>query len=212
MENTVHFEYAKARTLAISVDPNLLVSRYKKLLEQEPSNLRYYVYGIALSRLGRGKLAINALKRIKPSENEKFPVSIAMAQAYIADDLPDQAREILEHLDQLYPANEAVIFYLATVLLEQNNPGLALNKLDTLSKDISGNPAIERLRAKAADGAGRPWRSHESLSNYDLMHARFNTAMEHLLIALRQTGIDDHSKARIEAKKDRLKEFRNKHK
>ena len=212
VENTIHFEYAKARALAISVDPNLIIKRYKQLIEQEPTNLRYYVYGIALSRLGRGKQSINALNRIKPNENEKFPVSIAKAQAYIADDRPDQALEILEQLDRLYPANEAVVYYLAAVLLEQNNPGLALNKLDTLSKDISGNPAIERLRAKAADGAGRPWRSHESLSNYDLMHARFNTAMEHLLIALRQTGIDDHSKARIEAKKDRLQEFRNKHK
>ena len=211
IENTVHFEYAKARALATSVDPNLLLKRYKTLIEQEPSNLRYYVYGIALSRLGRGKQAITALNRIKPNNNEKFPVAIALAQAHIVNGQTDEAIEILQKLDQLYPANEAVIFYLAGALLEKNNPKLALDKLDTLSKDISGNPAIERLRAKAADDAGRPWLSHESLSNYDLMHARYNTAMEHLLLAQRQTGIDDHSKARIEAKKDQLQEFRKKH-
>ena len=115
-------------------------------------------------------------------------------------------------MDDLYPQNESVIYYLATALLENKNPKKALDKLDTLSNDITGNPAIERLIARAADGAGQLWRSHEALSNYDLMHAKFGTAMEHLLIAARQTGIDPHSKARIEAKKDRLREFRNKHK
>jgi hypothetical protein len=33
------------------------------------------------------------------------------------------------------------------------------------------------------------------------MHARFNSAMEQLILAQRQIGIDEHSKARIEAKK-----------
>lgn len=211
IENTVHFNYAKARALAISVDPNLLVARYKKLIQQEPNNIRYYIYGIALNRLARGKQSIAALKKIKANDNERFPVTIAMAQAYIANGQTDEAIEILNRLDQLYPANEAVIFYMAAALMDKNNPKLALDKLDTLSRDISGNPAIERLRAKAADNAGRPWLSHESLSNYDLMHARYGTAMEHLLLAQRQTGIDDHSKARIEAKKDRLQEFRKKH-
>ena len=210
IENTVHFEYAKARALAISVDPNSLVKTYRTLIEERATNIRYYVYGIALSRLGRGKQSVRAFKQIKPNNNEEFTVSIALAQALIADGQIDEALEILQGLDQLYPANEAVIFYLAAALLEKKNPGLALKKLDTLSKDIAGNPAIERLRAKAADGAGKPWRSHESLSNYDLMHARYGTAMEHLLLALRQTGIDDHSKARIEAKKERLREFRKK--
>ena len=211
IENTVHFNYAKARTLAISVDPNELVKRYRKLIEQQPSNLRYYTYGIALSRLARGKQSIAAFKNIKPNSNEKFPVSIAMAQSYIASGQTDLALEILQHLDSLYPQNETVIFYLATALLDKNNPQAALEKLDTLSRDISGNPAVERLRARAADNAGRPWLSHESLSDYDLMHARYNTAMEHLLLAQRQTGIDEHSKARIEAKKDRLQEFRKRH-
>ena len=212
IENTIHFQYAKARAIAISTDPNELVNRFRKLLKSEPSNLHYYIYGIGLNRLGRGKQSIFALDKIEPSSNEKFPVAIAKAQAYIVNRQIDEALEILGDLDDLYPKNEAVIFYLATALLENKNPKLALDKLDTLNKDITGNPAIELLRARAADQAGRPWRSHEALSNYDLMHARFGTAMEHLLLAARQSGIDEHSKARIEAKKERLREFQKKHK
>ena len=212
IENTIHFQYTKARVIAISAEPNSLVKSYRKYIETEPSNLRYYILGIALSRQGNGAQAIRALNKITPTANEEFPVNIAKAQAYIVNRQIDEAIEILSKLDELYPQNEAVIYYLSTALLEKKNPKLALDKLDSLSKSISGNPAIERLRAKAADGAGRPWRSHEALSNYDLMHARFNPAMEHLLLALRQTGIDDHSKARIETKKKRLIEFQKKHK
>lgn len=212
IENTIHFQYAKARAIAVSTDPNLLVTRYQKLIEEEPNNIRYYILSIALNRLSRGKQALRALDKITPNNNERFPLQIARAQAFIVDRQIDNALEILNELDNLYPQNESVIYYLATALLEDNNPKAALDKLDTLGNDITGNPAIERLKARAADGAGQLWRSHEALSNYDLMHAKFGTAMEHLLIAARQTGIDPHSKARIEAKKDRLREFQNKHK
>lgn len=212
VENTVHFEYARARTQGISIDPATLVSRYKKLLQEEPNNIHYYVYGIALTRLGKSKQALLAFDKIKPSNNEHFPVAIAKAQALIVDRQIDEAVTMLQELDDLYPQNEAVIYYLATALLEARNPKLALDKLDLLGEDITGNPAIERLRANAADKAGQPWRSHEALANYDLMHAKLTTAMEHLLIAERQRGIDEHSKARIKAKKDRLREFQKKYK
>lgn len=212
LENTIHFNYAKARALAISNDPTSLVSHYKKLLQEEPNNIRYYIYAIALNRIGRSKQSLIALDKIKPNFNERFPVAIARAQALIVDRQIDEAVKVLTELDNLYPENEAVIFYLATALLESNNPKLALDKLDVLSKEITGNPGVERLRASAADKAGQPWRSHESLANYDLMHARLTTAMEHLLIAERQIGIDQHSKARIQAKKDQLREFQKKHK
>lgn len=208
IENTIHFEYAKARTLAISIEPNILAKRYSKLLQQEANNINYYIYGIALSRLGRGKQAIAALQKIKPDDNEEFVVSIAMAQAHIANRQIDEALEILHHLDNLYPANEIVIFYLATALLEKNQAQQALKKLDQLRVDITGNPAIERLRAHAADKAGQPWRSHESLSDFNVMHALYNPAIEQLLIAKRQPGIDAHSKARIETKINRIQEFR----
>ncbi len=212
IENTIHFQYAKARTIGISSDPNQLISHYQKILEEEPSNLSYYTYSIGLNRIGRGKQALGALDKVTPNNNERFPIAIARAQALIVDRQIDKAIKTLNELDVLYPQNETVIYYLATALLEDKQPKQALNKLDELANAITGNPSIERLIARAADGAGQPWRSHEALSNYDLMHARFGTAMEHLLIAARQTGIDPHSKARIEAKKNRLREFQKKHK
>jgi predicted Zn-dependent protease len=206
-ETSIQYEYARARVIAISGEPKKLVKNYKKHIKSNPSNLNYYVYGLAQSRLGNGRAAVSSLKKIQPNIDEQFPVNIALAQANIVLGDNDNAVKILNSLEQLYPLNEAVIFYLATALMNKKDYRTALQKLDTLESTMTSNPGLEHLRARAADGAGMPWRSHEALSNYDLMHARFNSAMEQLLLAQRQTGIDKHSQARIEAKKQKIRDL-----
>ena len=209
-ESSTLYHYARARTIAISTEPKKLVSQYRQLVKQQPSNINRYIYGIALSRINRGQAAINALQQIDTTDDEHFPVAIALAQAHIAHGRLDPALDILLNLDALYPRNEAVIYYLSTALMNKKQFKSALDKLDTLDSSITSNPSLEHLRAQAADGAGQPWRSHEALSNYDLMHARFNPAMEHLLLATRQPGIDEHSRARIEAKKEYIRALQKK--
>ena len=211
IEDTIHYQYTKARIIATSNDPNQLVSYYRKKLEENTSSIDYYIYGLAMSRLGRGNKAIQILNRIDPNNNEQFPVSIAKAQVLIANRDNQGALDILQELDQSYPRNEAVVFYMATALIESKQPKQALDKLDTLNLTITGNPAIQRLRARAAKAAGLSWISHEALADYDLMNSKFDSAMEQYLIALRQRGIDKNSKVRIEAKKDNLRELQNKH-
>jgi len=206
-ETIVQYEYARARITAIATNPKELIIKYKKLIKDRPTNINYYIYGLAQSRLGNGRAAINSLKKIKASIDEQFPVQIAIAQANIVLGDNDTAIKILTSLEQLYPRNEAVIFYLATALMNKKDYRFALEKLDSLESTLTSNPGLEHLRAKAADGAGMPWRSHEALSNYDLMHARFNSAMEQLILAQRQIGIDEHSKARIEAKKQKIRDL-----
>ena len=122
IENTIHFHYTKARIIAISSDPNSLVNSYRKLVETEPNNIRYYILGIALSRQGNGAQAIRALNKISPTANEEFPVNIAKAQAYLVNRQIDEALTILTKMDELYPQNEAVIYYLSTALLEKKKP------------------------------------------------------------------------------------------
>jgi len=210
-ETTVQYEYARARIIAVSTDPKELTKKYKKLIKDRPTNINYYIYGLAQSRLGNGRAAISSLKKIKPSIDEQFPVQIAIAQANIVLGNNDAAITILTSLDQLYPLNEAVIFYLATALMNKKDYRFALEKIDSLESTVTSNPGLEHLRARAADGAGMPWRSHEALSNYDLMHARFNSAMEQLILAQRQIGIDEHSKARIETKKQKIRDLQRQH-
>ena len=210
-ENVVRYHYARARARAISSPAGQLITYYQKIIKQDPSNIDRYIYALALSRAGNDRLALSHLQAIKTTRYEEFPVSIALAQVNIAAGNHAEAIVLLEHLERLYPYNEAVTLYLATALLEKKMPLKALDKLDDFGITFSSNPALERLRARAAELAGQPWRSHESLADYNLMHARYSKAIEHLIIAERQLGIDQHSRERIKAKKLEVKEFRKKH-
>jgi predicted Zn-dependent protease len=210
-ESVVQYHYARARAQAISTAPGKLITHYQKIIKEDPSNIDRYIYALALSRAGNNRLAISQLKAIKTTRYEEFPVSIALAQVNIADGNSTEAITLLENLEQLYPGNEAVTLYLATALLEQKTPLAALHKLDAFGITFSSNPALERLRAQAAKRAGQPWRSHESLADYNLMHARYSKALEHLILAERQVGIDQHSRERVKSKKLEIKEFRKKH-
>jgi|TARA_B110000977_G_scaffold29239_1_gene37944 predicted Zn-dependent protease len=210
-ENTVQYHYARARAQAISSPPGKLITHYQKIIKDDPSNIDRYIYALALSRAGNNRLALIHLQAIKPTRYEEFPVSIALAQVNIAAGNNVKAIDLLKHLERLYPYNEAVTLYLSTALLETKRPLQALNTLDDFGITFSSNPALERLRAKAAELAGQPWRSHEALADYNLMHARYSKAIEHFILAERQLGIDQHSRERIKAKKLEVKEFRKKH-
>ena len=64
------------------------------------------------------------------------------------------------------------------------------------------------MKAKAASKANLPWRSHESLSDYYAAHGQYGTAVEQIQLSLRAPGIDSNSKARVEAKREQLREAR----
>ena len=210
-ESVVPYRYAHARAQAISSSPGKLITHYQKVIKEDPSNIDRYIYALALSRAGNDRLALSQLNAIKTTRYEEFPVSIAIAQVNIAGGNSAEAITLLEYLERLYPYNEAVTLYLATALLEEKRPLEALNTLDNFGITFSSNPALERLRAQAAKLAGQPWRSHESLADYNLMHARYSKAIEHLILAERQPGIDQHSRERVKSKKIEIKEFRKKH-
>ena len=92
--------------------------------------------------MNHGQAAINQLKQINTSDDEHFPVAIALAQAHIAHGTLDPALDILLKLDELYPRNEAVIYYLSTALMEKKQFKSALDKLDTLESSITSNPSL----------------------------------------------------------------------
>jgi len=210
-ENVVPYRYARARAQAISSAPGKLITHYQTIIKEDLSNIDRYIYALALSRAGNNRLALSHLNAIKTTRYEEFPVSIALAQVNIAGGNSTEAITLLKDLERLYPYNEAVTLYLATALLEEKRPLEALDTLDDFGITFSSNPALERLRAQAAELAGQPWRSHESLADYNLMHARYSKAIEHLILAERQLGIDQHSRERIKSKKIEIKEFRKKH-
>lgn len=207
--NTIHFEYAKARAIVFTTKPSQLVDFFrKKARTSDLNDTEIYTFALALSRSGKNQQALQQLKLIPVNADNELTLKLAKAQILTVDGQYSKAIEILEGLEQIYPSNPAVIYYLAAALTENGNPELALRKLDQTDNQEPFNPAFDKLKAKAASKAHLPWRSHESLSDYYAAHGQYGTAMEQIQLSLRAPGIDTNSKARIQAKKEQLRNAR----
>ncbi len=212
ISNTIHFDYARARVIAITSNPTQMIDHFRKKAksEEQLSDIDNYTYAIALSRAGKDKQAISRINKIAINADNELTVKLAKAQLNIAAGHTKQARADLELLDKVYPNNMSVIYYLATSLIEENQARFALQKLDQLDNLKQKNPAIDKLKAKAASKAHLPWRSHESLGDYYAAHGQYGAAMEQIQLSLRSPGIDVNSKARVNAKKEQMRESRKK--
>ena len=207
--NTIHFEYAKARAIAFTSKPSQIVQHYRNKLKSENlTDTEIYTYALALSRVGKNQKALQQLKLITLDADNELTIKLAKAQIFTVDAQYNKAEELLKKLEQIYPSNSSVIYYLSAVLIENGKANIALQKLDQLDNIQPKNPAIDKLKAKAANKANQMWRSHESLSDYYTAHGQYGTAMEQIQLALRAPGIDTSSKARIEAKKEQIREAR----
>ncbi len=208
--NTIHFDYARARAIAITSDSSQMINQFREINKSSNglSDTEMYTYAGALSRAGKSQQAIQQLKKIPINADNELTLKLAMAQIYINGGQAYKAKPILESLDQIYPNNFPIIYYLASSLIEENQAQLALQKLDQLSSANQQSPIIDKLKAKAASKANMPWRSHESLSDFYAAHAQYGAAMEQIQLSLRSPGIDSNSRARVEAKKTQLREFR----
>ncbi len=210
--NTIHFDYARARAIAISANSNKLSEYFRKQNKSENklSDTDRYTYAGVLNREGNNKQALKELKKIDINVDNELTIKLAFSQVYIADGQIDEAEMLLSNLSQIYPRNLSVNYYHANSLIDKNQAHLALQKLNQLQNTGQNNPAIYKLKAKAANKANMPWLSHESLSDYYALHGQYGAAMEQIQLALRSPGIDANSTARIEAKKKQFKEFRRK--
>jgi len=208
--NTLHFDYAKARAIALTNSPGQLADYFRKKnnSSQNLSETEIYTYALALSRTGKNQQALRQLKNISLNADNELTIKLAKAQILIVDTQYQKAEESLKELEQIYPSNPAVLYYLATAMTENGKAQLALQKLDRLNNTRPENPAFLKLKAKAASKANQPWRSHESLSDYYAAHGQYGTAMEQIQLSLRAPGIDANSKARVEAKKNQLRNAR----
>lgn len=208
--NTIHFDYAKARAIALGNNPGQLADHFRKKSNSSTplTDTEFYAYALALSRSGKNQQALKKLSKIPLNADNELTLKLAKAQIQIVDAQYQKAEESLRSLEQIYPSNPSVIYYLATALIHTDKAPLALQKINQLHNSKPENPAFMQLQAKAASKANLPWLSHESLSDYYAAHGQYGTAMEQIQLSLRAPGIDANSKARVQAKKTQLRNAR----
>ncbi len=207
-QDSMHFQYAKARLLALTSSPQLLINAYEetKLSDKAPPLTDSYVYAIALTRVGKAPQAITVLSQINARATDTFPIELALAQAYSAAKLYPKAVSILEKLNNIYPNNESIIYYLAQNLIDMGRPSMALENIENLIHYRSPGPTLAIVMARAAAEAKRPWTTHEAMAEYYIAYGRYPEALEQFELALKNQDIDTISQARIRAKRKSLKD------
>ncbi|MXY15041.1 MAG: M48 family metallopeptidase [Proteobacteria bacterium] len=205
--NSIDYNYARARTLALSTPHTELIEHYraKGRTPGGLSDVEHYTYALALSRAGRHEQGLRHLEEITVNADNRLTVRLADAQIRLA--MGQTATDALEALDRIYPGSLPVTYYLAMSLIKEDRAQRALEKLDQLSRVQVQNPLIDKMTAKAASKAQMPWRSHESLGNFYAAHGQYDIAMEQVQLALQSPGIDASSKARIEARGIQLRQL-----
>ena len=207
--STASFNYARARAIAISSNPEKMLAHFKKKIKSSGglNSVDRYTYALVLKRVSKNEQAIQQLMKIPVSNDNEQAIKLAIAQTRIGAGQASESIAELENLNQIYPHNVPIVYYLASALIEENQAELALQKLNQLGHRSQREPVIDKLKAKAASKAGMPWRSHESLGNFYISHGQYKLAMEQIQLSLRSPGIDANTKARVEFKKKQLQEF-----
>lgn len=205
--NSIDYNYARARALALSKPPTELIEHYraKGRTPGGLSDVEHYSYALALSRAGRHEQGLRRLEDITVNADNRLTVRLADAQIRLA--MGQTATAALESLDRIYPGSLPVTYYLAMSLIKEDRAQQALEKLDQLSRAQVRHPLIDKVKAKAASRARMPWRSHESLGDFYAAHGQYDIAMEQVQLALQSPGIDPSSKARIEARQVQLRQL-----
>ncbi|MEA3410350.1 MAG: M48 family metalloprotease, partial [Pseudomonadota bacterium] len=204
LNDTETFRFAKARLLALGTSPTALIDQArKKTLNRTDS----YAYAIALTRNGDVEQAIAVLDKLVETDPDNLWLQLALAQAYMKSWRLPKATELLRDINEIYPNQEAVVYYLAQSLLDQEKGGEALRILDTIPVQRVSNPALYKLRAEAGAQAGQPWLSHEALADYYLQYGHFSAALEQLELALQGRRINTVAQARIRVKRKELKKL-----
>jgi predicted Zn-dependent protease len=209
IKNSLRFQFAKARVLALTSDPNTLISHYEEIKRAGQNNdtTDPYAYALALTQAGEPRRAIGVLKSIKQAPDSLLPIELALVQAYLSAGQARPALQHLQRLNEIYPGQESIIYYLAQAYIASRQPQKALSQLDVAARIDRHNPVLDRLKAEAAAKAGLPWVSHESLADYYSAYGQLGAALEQLELALNATRIDDVSRARIQSKRARLTEL-----
>ena len=165
-----------------------------------PAN--HYGYALALTRSGRGALAVAQLQPLLHTSPDNLIIKLALADAELQAGQRAPALEIYKALNAQSPRNRAVALAYAQALTAGGNKSqasLASSLLRPLLDDAS-EPEIYSTYARANDKAGDSVRAGEAYADASYYSGRPFDAMEQLKRLLKRSDLDYYARARIEAR------------
>jgi tetratricopeptide (TPR) repeat protein len=131
-----------------------------------------YYLGQALVLVGQPEAAAAAFERAlqrKPARNDLLDIFQSLGRVYQRTQKGDQALQVWNRLDTLFPNDPRVQEQIASALAEENQPALALPRFETLAKKVADPFRQVQLAMQAADLKIRLGRTDDALRDFETL-------------------------------------------
>ena len=179
-----------------------------KLLETNPGRIvDDYAYGLALGKEKKYKEASKVFNNLLDIVNHKSQlyiiknyVSIALAEIYLQNNKNKKALKILKNLNDIYPTDNAVLYYLSSALIQDNQYKKVIDKLVPYVIEHKDHRLILKI-SEAAYKLKEQSLGHEYRGDYLKILGSFNSAIKYYKLAIRYnmkgSTIDDRITSKI---------------
>ncbi|OOG60102.1 M48 family metalloprotease [Rhodanobacter sp. C03] len=161
-----------------------------------------YGYALALTRSGRGALAIDQLQPLLKSYPDNLILRLALADARLQAGQRAAALVSYSDLNAQSPRNRAVALAYAEALTNGGDTSQARQAASLLRPllDNASEPEIYSAYARASDKAGDNIRAGEAFADASYYSGRPFDAMEQLKRLLKRDDLDYYARVRIQAR------------
>lgn len=199
-DDTGLFTWMQARARALD-EPRRSVETLETA--SAPSALQLYEAAVAYLELGRTDSAAAALERIPAGEVPTLTLALAEVALLRRQNRSERALSLLGELDEIYPGHPVIRHIRAITHHEAGNHLDAVRIVDQLLRlQATPEPALLRLKADAADAAGRIAVSREAMAEYFFHRGQYTEAVRQFDDALAARDATPRDVERIEHKRD----------
>ena len=207
VRDTVVFRFIRERMISLQTPTHERLGLYQDKIDAGHEPPAAELYGIAIARQKHGDHAgaLELLRDLQVFEPELLLLrNLAVAESYKHLGRLDLAIELLEDLDQEYPAHSAIEFYLAQAYLAAGQPKQALKLIRKRVRRGIETPQTYRLLAEAANATRQPAISHIALADHYLSKGQLRQAATQLKIAEKHSKASSAHQARIDHRRKEI--------
>ncbi len=199
-DTSLDYQLMRARVSNQLTDtPELAVEKFRGELKGNPRSREAAQYGLvlALTAAGRPDEASLELDGIWSKDPERLEYVLADAEIDILRNQPQKAATKLAERLKITPGNHPLTMAYANALMRNQQPHIAEEVLVAQSKRRANDPGLWYLLAEVQGLAGNILGLHQSRAEYFILNGILDQAERQLQYALKLTGDDYHSTAKI---------------
>lgn len=199
-DDTGLFGWMQARARALS-EPRRSIAAFEST--DGHGAVQLYEATIAYLALGQTDAAARLLRRIPPTDAPTMTLALAEASVLRAQGRFEAVLALLNELDTIYPEHPVIGTIRARTLHEAGSHLDAVRTADQmLRRQATPEPGLLRLKADAADAAGRVALSREAMAEYFFHRGQYSEAVRQFDDALAARDATPRDVERIEHKRD----------